>query len=98
MAKYVIAKKRGKITISELAAATAQRESTVRIGLEWLAAGGHVAVEGEGDAVSLSAGVSDGNQYVQQELYIAVKGLLQETASYRSFVATTKDPISLFNS
>ena len=51
MAKFVIAKKDGKTTISELAAATAQREATVRIGLEWLAAGGHVAVIKEEDAV-----------------------------------------------
>ena len=45
MAKFVIAKKGQETKISELAAATAQREATVRIGLEWLAAGGHVAVQ-----------------------------------------------------
>ena len=98
MAKFVIAKKAGVAKISELAAATAQRESTVRIGLEWLAAGGHVAITSENDAVSLSAGNGEGNQYVQKELYVAVKGLLEETAAYRNYVATTKDPMSLFNS
>jgi hypothetical protein len=97
MAKFVIAKKGGETTVSALAAATAQREVTVRIGLEWLAAGGHVAVQGEEDAISLSARNGDGNQYVQKELYVAVKGLLEETAAYRNYVATIKNPMSLFN-
>lgn len=95
MAKFVIAQKGGKTAISELAAATAQRESTVRIGLEWLAAGGHVAITGEEDAISLFAGNGAGNQYVQKELYVAIKGLLEETAAYRNYVATTKDPKGL---
>ena len=98
MAKFVIAKKGGETSISALAAATAQREVTVRIGLEWLAAGGHVAIRGEEDAVLFSTGSGAGNQYVQKELYVAVKGLLEETAAYRRYVATTKDPTSLFNS
>ena len=90
MAKFVIAKKGGETSVSELAAATAQRESTVRIGLEWLAAGGHVAIApyedaiGEEDAVTLSVGNGEGNQYVQKELFVAVKGLLEETAAYRT--------------
>jgi len=97
MAKFVIAKKGGETTVSALAAATAQRESAVRIGLEWLAAGGHVAVLGENDAVLLSAGNGEGNEYVRKELYVAVKGLLEETAAYRNYVATAKDPMRLFD-
>lgn len=95
MTKFVIAKKSGKTKISELAASTAQCEATVRIGLEWLAAGGHVAIKREGDAVLLSTGNNEGNQYVQKELYVAVKGLLEETAAYRDYMATTKDPKGL---
>jgi single-stranded-DNA-specific exonuclease len=95
MAKFVITKKDRETTISALAAATAQREATVRIGLEWLAAGGHVAVSGENDAVLLSAGSGEGHQYVQKELFVAVKGLLEETAAYRNYVATMKDPKGL---
>lgn len=97
MAKYVIAKKGGKTTISAMAAATAHREVTIRIGLEWLAAGGHITIVGEEDALSLSAGNGEGNQYIQKELYLAVKGLLEETAAYRNYVATTKDPAGLVN-
>jgi single-stranded-DNA-specific exonuclease len=97
MVKFVIAKKGGQTSISALAAATAQREATVRISLEWLAAGGHVAVAGEDDAVLLSNGSGDGNPYVRKELYMAVKGLLEETAAFRSYVATTRDPLSLLD-
>jgi hypothetical protein len=98
MAKFVITKRGGETKISELAVATTHRDATVRIGLEWLAAGGHVAVSGENDAVHLSVENGEGNQYVRKELYIAVKGLLEETAAYRNYVASTKDLISLFNS
>jgi hypothetical protein len=97
MVKFVIAKKAGETKISELAAVTAQREITVRIGLEWLAAGGHVTVRGVNDAVFLSNGSGEGNEYVRKELYVAVKGLLEETAAYRNYVKTTKDPMSLFD-
>ena len=44
MAKYVINQKNGETTIQELAAATGQRARSVQLGLEWLAAGGHVSV------------------------------------------------------
>jgi len=97
MAKFVIAKKGGETSISALAAVTAQREVTVRISLEWLAAGGHVAVTGEEDAVLLSTGDGEGNQYVQKELFVAVKGLLEETGAYRNYVATIKDPMNLLD-
>ena len=97
MVKFVITKKGGETSISELAAATAHREITVRIGVEWLSAGGHVTVVGKEDAITLSNGDGEGNQYIQKELFLAVKGLLEETAAYRDFVTTTKDPMSLFN-
>jgi hypothetical protein len=87
MAKYVINNRSGRTSIKELAAAAAQRQSAVRIGLEWLAAGGHVTVIGEedADAVVLSAGRGEANQYLQKELYVAVRGILQETAAYREY-------------
>jgi single-stranded-DNA-specific exonuclease len=91
MAKFVIAKKGGETTIAELAIGIAQREVTVRIGLEWLAAGGHVAITGENDTVFLSAGSGEGNPYLRKELYTAVKGLLEETAAYRQFFAATEN-------
>ncbi len=95
MAKFAITKKGGETSIPALAAATTQRETTVRIGLEWLVAGGHVAITRENDAVLLLNGIGEGNEYVRKELYVAVKGLLEETAAYRNYVVTMKDPKGL---
>jgi len=85
MAKYVINNKEGRTSVYDLAVSTAQRVSAVRIGLEWLAAGGHVSIVGEGEAILLSAGNGESNQYLQKELFIAVKGILEETTAYRNY-------------
>ena len=86
LAKYVINQKGGKVTVGELAVVTGQREGTIRLGLEWLAAGGHVAIERDAspETVLLSRGNGELNQYLQRELYIAVKGILEETEAYRA--------------
>jgi single-stranded-DNA-specific exonuclease len=84
MAKFIINQRSGKITVQELAAATGQREGAIRLGLEWLAAGGHVSIAGEEDTILLSTGNGELNQYVQRELYSAVRGILEETAAYRA--------------
>ena len=55
-----------------------------RLGLEWLAAGGHVSIQREDGTVLLSQGNGESNQYLQRELYLAVKGILEETAAYRA--------------
>ena len=83
-AKYAINQKGGKVTTAELAVATGQREGAIRLGLEWLAAGGHVSIQREDGSVLLSQGNGESNQYLQRELYIAVKGILEETAAYRA--------------
>jgi single-stranded-DNA-specific exonuclease len=84
LAKYVINQKGGKVTVADLAVATGQREGAIRLGLEWLAAGGHVSIQREDGTVLLSQGNGESNQYLQRELYIAVKGILEETAAYRA--------------
>jgi single-stranded-DNA-specific exonuclease len=85
LVKYAINNRGGKVLIQELASATAQREGAIRIGLEWLAAGGHVAIGREEDAVLLSTGNAETNQYLQKEIYVAVKGILEETTAYRDY-------------
>lgn len=85
MAKFTINNKGGKVSLNELAIATAQRVNAVRIGLEWLAAGGHVTAVPEGEAVLLSAGNGEANQYLQKELFVAVKGILEETTAFRDY-------------
>ena len=87
LCKFVINQRRGNASLRELASAMAARESAVQIGLEWLAAGGHVSVVSEDDALTISKGDGEGNPYLQKELYIAVKGILEETAAYRTHFA-----------
>ncbi|HEY9529114.1 MAG TPA: hypothetical protein VIR02_18640, partial [Anaerolineales bacterium] len=65
-------------------AATGQREGAIRLGLEWLAAGGHISIQREDGSVHISRGNNESNQYLQRELYLAVKGILAETAAYRA--------------
>ncbi len=95
MMKFTINQHGGKVSVRELATATAQREATIRIGLEWLAAGGHIEVGKEANEITLSAGDGIANQYLQRELYIAVKGLLEETTAYRNYFSRA-DAKSLF--
>jgi DNA-binding transcriptional regulator PaaX len=83
LAKYVINQKGGKVTVGELAVVTGQREGTIRLGLEWLAAGGHISIQRDDETVLLSTGNGALNQYLQRELYLAVKGILEETEAYR---------------
>jgi len=87
LCKFVLNQRRGKGSLRELASAMAVRESAVRIGLEWMAAGGHISVTGEEDALFLSRENSEANQYLQKELYVAVRGILEETAAYRAHFA-----------
>jgi single-stranded-DNA-specific exonuclease len=86
LVKYVINQRGGKVIVQELASTTGQRDSVIRIGLEWLAAGGHVSIDRDGlsDSLLLSSGNGESNQYLQKELYLAVKGILEETAAYRA--------------
>ena len=86
LAKYVINQKGGKVTAGELAVVTGQREGTIRLGLEWLAAGAHISIQRDSskESLFLSAGNGESNQYLQRELYLAVKGILEETEAYRA--------------
>ncbi len=83
LVKYTLAKKDGKTQISTLAAVTAQREATIRLGLEWLAAGGQVHVETDDDDVFFSKPSTPIEPYAQADLFLAVKGLLEETLAFR---------------
>jgi len=89
LTKYVLNQRGGKVTLQELAAVTGQRVSVIRMGLEWLAAGGHISITSgdEPEAVSLSAEKGEPNPYLQKELFVAVKGILEETSAYRAHFA-----------
>jgi hypothetical protein len=94
LCRYAINRRSGKATISQLAAACAQRTASVRLGLEWLRAGGHISIQGETD-LELTPGSDMADPNIQTELYLGVKGILEETASYRAYFAARMDPTGL---
>jgi len=94
LCKFAINERGGRATIQQLAGACSQRTASVRLGLEWLRASGHISFLGESDLV-ITAGDGRIDRILQQELYLGVKGILEETASYRDYYATTTRPDSL---
>ncbi|MFN8401797.1 MAG: single-stranded-DNA-specific exonuclease RecJ [Anaerolineales bacterium] len=88
LCKFVINQRQGKTTISELAAASAAREATIQLGLEWLAAGGQITVTIEENEVQLSKDTQAKNPYLQTEIFTALKGVLNETIAYRKYLSS----------
>ena len=79
-----------QVKISSLAVATAQREATVRAGLAWLAARGHVTMLDETDETDETVRLAPGDQTVAADLSdmsAQLQVLLEETAAYRAFFA-----------
>lgn len=85
LAKFAMNQRAGRVVPAELAAALAQRELAVRLGLEWLAAGGHVRIEETEDGLRLAPGNSAPDKRVQRELLAGVRSVLEETSAYRSY-------------
>ena len=85
LCKYALNQRGGKATIHELVGAMASRERAVQIGLEWLAAGGQLTVNIEEDKVTMTNERQEKNPYLQAELFVALRGVLKETAAYREY-------------
>jgi single-stranded-DNA-specific exonuclease len=88
LTRYALNSNQGRANLSTLAAATAQREATVRQGIAWLAARGHLVVLSEdGDEIQLA----EGNRVVDpkgfQKPLGSLKALLEETVAYRAHFA-----------
>ncbi len=83
--KYAQNHRNGKVTCAELAAATAQREATVRYGLEWYATQGILAFKsGLGEELTILAGTGLADASLAARLYHQIQLLLDETAAYRT--------------
>lgn len=91
LCKFALNRRGGKASLAELAAAMAARESAVEIGLQWLAAGGHLSVSVEDRSVTLSPQKPEANPYLQAELFVALRGALSESAAYRKFFAAAEN-------
>jgi len=89
----------GRVKVSTLAVATAQQEATVRAGLAWLVAHGHLVVLGEDEdedgvgarlARAHEVHLAVGSQTVNADLpriAARLEALLEETAAYRAHFA-----------
>ena len=94
LTRYALSSNQGRASISTLAAATAQRKTTVRQGIAWLAARGHLVVlnlDEEDDEIQLAEGDHMGGKprFGDDLSRIAaqLKALLEETAAYRAHFA-----------
>jgi single-stranded-DNA-specific exonuclease len=83
--KYTVRRRQGKASYSELAAATAQREITVRRGLAWLVESGIVKLVIERpDDFEVAFGTSVKDPAAAARTRAEVQSLLAETAAYRA--------------
>ena len=81
----------GRVELATLAAATAQREATVRRGIAWLAAKGQVTVVAdEGEAMVLAPGGTPDPAKVDRET-MKLQELLAETGAYRAHFRRAED-------
>jgi single-stranded-DNA-specific exonuclease len=86
LVKHRLSSFAGRVTISLLAAATAQRESTVQVGVAWLGAKGQIIVVGQkGDELEFAAAdkTMRPDALALEEVAVPLKGALEETAAYR---------------
>lgn len=85
--KYALRSRGGWVNLEEAAAATAQRTSTVKAGIEWLAAQGKLAVvERKDNAWRLALGRDETNLEAARRTWDMLQGLLDETAAYRAHI------------
>lgn len=95
LVKHVLRTNQDRVKFSLLAAATAQRESTVRVGVAWLAARGQIVIVAQ-DAEKLQLSAGDLQMSADaREIATQLKALLDETAAFRAHFRRAP-PESLF--
>ncbi len=94
LAKFVISQRAGQTTLVDLAAASAQGETAVKLGLEWLSKRGKLRVQPEAGSLLLSAGKAEGDESASAQLLSQIQDSLKETAAYRRHFRQA-DPTSL---
>jgi single-stranded-DNA-specific exonuclease len=88
LTRHALNSHQGRAKVSTLAAATAQREATIRQGIAWLAARGHLVVLSEdGDEIQLAEGNHVADPKGFQKPLGSLKALLEETVAYRAHFA-----------
>lgn len=90
--KYRIKSSHGITTLSSLAAATAQRISTIKAGLEWLEAHAHIYILSiDGDDIQVEAGIKINKKNTQTSAVLLNKSLAESAAFRRYYLKADKD-------
>jgi len=85
LVKFALRTKEGEVELHRLAVATAQRESTVKMGLLWLEAKGHIRVIRREETIYWTI-TGDGVEKLDlPEITAELQEMLAETAAYRTF-------------
>lgn len=83
LVKFTLAKRAGRTSYAELAAATAQKVAAVRLGLEWLTKRGQMAMESDaGSELVLTAG-GPADESAALTVESRLRALLNETSAFR---------------
>jgi single-stranded-DNA-specific exonuclease len=85
LVKYTLNHHNGTTTYSALAAATSQRERTIRSALSWMVFQGQVSIAQEtGDEIKLHISTSLKDPIQAARCWVEVRNLLEETSAYRA--------------
>jgi hypothetical protein len=83
--KHSMKASQGRLSIPALAASTGQRQSTVRLGLDWLVSRGHIRIVSQsGDEVVIAAGDGVPGEDLAERGAL-LKAAIAETAAYRAY-------------
>lgn len=97
LVKHALRVRQGQVSLSALAAATAQRQATVRAGIAWLEARGHLRLLAETeDEVYLAEGDGVVKERLPQ-VTAWLRALLEETAAYRAYFTQADKESLIFN-
>ena len=85
LVKYTLEKMGGSVALARLAAATAQRETAVRLGLQWLEARGYAERDRPGWAGAAGRDRIQPTRAKAESILARLRVLLEETAAYRRY-------------
>ncbi len=92
--KFVINRQDGKVSLTELAAATGERLAAVRLGLEYLSKRGQVTVESEcAGEIVVAASNARADETAAAQLNLQIEKMMDESAAYRRFFSKNPNPI-----
>jgi single-stranded-DNA-specific exonuclease len=89
LVKFSLSQPEGRSSYAALAAATAQRETVIRSGLEWMSVQGMIEVTVEaGDRINIEKGDSRKDMEAAARCWSEIITLMEETRAYRAFFMT----------